>query len=99
MGNMFLLLRSPYECSVLQGIKTLKSGNGDAVILFSNAVYYATDMDEKRKLDELGLRIYAMKDALEARGVDGQVLDGVELADYDSAIEKMMEDYDKVITL
>jgi tRNA 2-thiouridine synthesizing protein B len=96
---LFTLLRSPFEKSELELMESIAGDCEKGVMLFEDAVYYATT---EQFLDELLVKkysIYAIEEELEARGLKVPQTEGIHLIDYNTAVEMIMEKYDKVVSL
>ncbi|XRP96216.1 sulfurtransferase complex subunit TusB [Methanocaldococcus sp. 16A] len=94
---LFILLKSPFECNAIELMERLRDGNNDGVLLAEDAIYYATVSKVKDELLKKGYKIYAMQDDALARGFDN--IEDVELIDYETAVDLIMEKYSKVISL
>jgi tRNA 2-thiouridine synthesizing protein B len=93
---LFILLKSPFECNAIEIMEKLKDGN-DGVLLAEDGVFYTTVSKIKNELLERDYKIYAMQDDTLARGFED--ITGVELIDYETAVDLIMEKYSQVITL
>ncbi len=91
-----MLNRSPSECSLDRQLKVLSGVPGAGVILMQDAVYFAASEGGHRLLDS-GVTVYALRQSVEARGLTGRTMDGVELVDYDRVVDLIMEEYDLVV--
>ena len=43
------------------------------------------------------MTVYALRQSVEARGLTGRTMEGVELVDYDRVVDLIMEEYDIVV--
>jgi len=93
---LFILLKSPFECNAIELMERLRDGD-DGVLLAEDAIYYATVSKVRDELLKKGYKIYAMQDDAIARGFDN--IEDVELIDYETAVDLIMEKYSKVISL
>lgn len=94
----FVILKSPSEGNPTDLIKTLAKDAKISVILLEDGVYWTVQKDKKKHLEDLKAEIFSAKDDLIARGFD-EVTEGVNVVDYESIVEVIMEECDKVITL
>jgi tRNA 2-thiouridine synthesizing protein B len=81
---LHIVNKSPYECSGLQSCLRVAQP-GAAVLLIEDAVYAATavgSMESPLRAVEGRLRFYALAPDIEARGMQGRVIEGVQLVDY-----------------
>lgn len=96
---LFTLLRSPFERNELQFLEEIARDCSKGVLLFEDAVYYATAEQFRDELLSKNYSIYAIEEELEARGQEIPKTEGIHIIDYDTAVEIIMEKYDKVISL
>ena len=96
---LFALLKSPFESNELHMMEVLAKGNNKGVLLFQDAVYYATMERFRQELISNKYSIFALRDELSARGFDKASLEGVKIIDYDRAVDLIMEEYDRVVSL
>lgn len=96
---LFTLLKSPFEKDEIHTMDTLGGNNEKAVLLFEDAVYYATNEQIRKDLLSKNYSIFAIKDELDARGYEELSAQGIEVIDYDKAIDIIMEKFDKVVSL
>ena len=96
---LFPLLKSPFEKLEFDVMRAVAKDNEAGVLLFQDAVYYATTDHMRNSLLEKCYRIHALGDELAARGFGAFSAKGVEIIDYDRAVELIMEEYDSVISL
>ena len=100
MANvLFSLLKSPFESNEMHIMDVIAKDNDRGVLLFQDAVYYATMKRFREELLSKKYSIYALQVELAARGFDTESTEGVEIIDYDRAVELIMEEYDSVISL
>lgn len=86
---LHIVNKSPYERNALESCLRLAQ-SGSALLLIEDGVYAATrgNAAEAHLKDALArLRVYALKPDLEARGVAGRVMDGIELVDYGGFVD------------
>ena len=85
--------KSPFDNSSLQ--TCLKyARQGSAVLLIEDGVYAAArDTAVSKQMQEALKRvaIYALKPDVEARGMQGRVMDGVRLVDYEGFVDLVVE--------
>lgn len=103
---LYITSKSIYTCAAqgtLLDITTLQMKNGHevGVLLIQDSVL-ACFKGGKNIIAEAaseGIKIYAIKEDLEARGIfENKLHPEIEAVDYDKAISVIMEEYDKVIT-
>jgi tRNA 2-thiouridine synthesizing protein B len=86
---LHIVNKSPYERNALESCLRLAQP-GSALLLIEDGVYAATrgNAAEARLKDAMArLKVYALKADLEARGVAGRVMDGIELVDYGGFVD------------
>ena len=90
---LHIVNKSPYERNALEACLRLAQP-GSALLLIEDGVYAAT----RGSAAEAGLKeamarikVYALKPDLEARGVVGRVMDGIQLVDYGGFVELACE--------
>jgi tRNA 2-thiouridine synthesizing protein B len=86
---LHIVNKSPYERNALESCLRLAQP-GSALLLIEDGVYAATrgNAAEARLKDAMArLKVYALKPDLEARGVAGRVIDGIELVDYGGFVD------------
>ncbi|MGD0818182.1 MAG: sulfurtransferase complex subunit TusB [Methanomassiliicoccales archaeon] len=97
---LFLLFKSPHEFGTsLEMIDKIAGDRKRAAILFEDAVYYAVDHQQGRRLLESAMEVFVMSDDLKARGFGGKVMTGFKEIEYPEAVDLIMERFDKTITL
>jgi tRNA 2-thiouridine synthesizing protein B len=96
---LFTLLKSPLEKDETQTMNSIARDNEKGVLLFQDAVYYATIVEKRNELLVKNYTIYAIEEELEARGYQKFTALGVEIIDYETAVDMIMENYDLVISL
>ncbi len=87
---------SPAEKGLGWQLGLLDRAAAKGVLLMQDGVLFATD-EHVHLLRREGLRLYALRHSLEARGVADRVAPGVEVVDYARAIDLMMVDYDLIM--
>ena len=90
---LHIVNKSPYEGNSLTRCLA-HTGKGAALILIEDAVYAATrgnaaESAIRRALE--GLPVYALGPDLEARGMQGSVIDGVTVVDFGGFVELVAE--------
>jgi tRNA 2-thiouridine synthesizing protein B len=86
---LHIVNKSPYERNALESCLRLAQ-HGSALLLIEDGVYAATrgNAAEARLKDAMArLKVYALKADLEARGVAGRVMEGIELVDYGGFVD------------
>lgn len=86
---LHIVNKSPYERNALESCLRLAQ-SGSALLLIEDGVYAATrgNAAEARLKEAMArLKVYALKADLEARGVAGRVMDGIELVDYGGFVD------------
>jgi sulfur relay protein TusB/DsrH len=96
---LFTLLKSPFEKDEIPTMDTLGGNNEKGVLLFEDAVYYATIELIRKNLLSKNYSIYAIKEELDARGYEKFSAQGIEIIDYGTAIDIIIEKFDKVVSL
>jgi len=85
--------KSPFEHSTLESCLRF-AGQGSAVLLIEDGVYAAardTAVSEQMREALKRVAIYALKPDVEARGMQGRVMDGVRLVDYEGFVDLVVE--------
>jgi tRNA 2-thiouridine synthesizing protein B len=93
---LLMLNQSPAECDLTRQLAALSTASGAGAVLMMDAVYFAATEGGQRLMDA-GLNVYALRQSVEARGLTGRTLDGVEVVDYDRVVDLIMEEYDIVV--
>jgi sulfur relay protein TusB/DsrH len=96
---LFTLLKSPFDSNELHTMELIAKDNDKGILLFQDAVYYATTKRFREELLSKKFSIYALQDELTARGFGAQSVEGIEIVDYDRAVDLIMEEYDRVVSL
>lgn len=96
---LFILLKSPHENVNLELIDDLGKGVHKAALLFEDAVYYAVDKKHSKHLADHVDEVFVMQDDLAARGFKGKAHEKYKEIDYGTAVELIMERFDRTITL
>jgi tRNA 2-thiouridine synthesizing protein B len=90
---LHIVNKSPYERNALEACLRLAQA-GSALLLIEDGVYAATrGSAAEASLKEVMARVkvYALKADLEARGVAGRVMDGIQLVDYGGFVDLACE--------
>ena len=87
---------SPAESDLGWQLDLMDGAGGGGVLLMQDGVLFAT-AEHVHLLRREGLRLYALRHSLEARGVAGRVAPGVEVVDYARAIDLMMAEHDVIV--
>ncbi len=93
---LLLLNQAPFDCDLSKHLMVLGAAAEGGALLMQDAVYFAATERGRRLLDA-GVRVYALRESLEARGVIDRVLEGVHVVDYGEAVDLIMERYDIVV--
>lgn len=96
---LFIMLKSPHENVNLELVEELGKGSKRGALLFEDAVYYAVDPKQGKHLSEHVDEIYVMADDLAARGFKGKATGKFKEIDYSKAVDVIMEEYDRTITI
>lgn len=90
---LHIVNKSPLERNALDSCLRMAL-KGSAVLLIEDAVYAATKgnvASAKLQAAMADLKVYALAPDLEARGVAGRVLEGVNLVDYGGFVDLVAE--------
>ena len=85
--------KSPSERNALESCLAYVK-KGSAILLIEDGVYAAVKGTETAKKLEAAMKttpVYALQPDLEARGMNGRVLDGVKLVDYGGFVDLVAE--------
>jgi tRNA 2-thiouridine synthesizing protein B len=85
--------KSPFESDALDTVLRY-AGAGSAVLLIEDGVYGAmsgTAATPKLQAAMKSAPVYALKPDVEARGIQGRVLEGVKLVDYGGFVDLVAE--------
>ena len=93
---LMMLNQSPAQCDLTRQLEAARGASEVGAVLMMDAVYFTATEDGKRLLDA-GVNVYALRQSVEARGLTGRTLDGIELVDYDKVVDLIMEEYDIVV--
>lgn len=96
---LFIVLGSPFKNEVVGMINTLAGDSEKAVLLFEDGVYHAAHSEKRKELADNGIKIYAIKDDLAARGYADIKAEDVNTVDHSGAVDLIMEEYDSAITI
>lgn len=96
---LYIVLKSPFICNVVENINMFSGDAEKGVILIEDGIYHAGHNKKRKELIDNNIKIYAIKDDLAARGYPDFSENGVNVVDYEGAVELMMEKYDSVITI
>ncbi|SPE27025.1 DsrH protein [Burkholderiales bacterium] len=81
---LHIVNKSPFECSALESCLRVAQP-GAAVLLIEDGIYAATAgtaVAERVRRPAEGVRLFALAPDIEARGMQGRIVEGVELVDY-----------------
>ena len=90
------------DCTSIKEVVTGLRGEGIDVemLLLQDGVYLADKgTPESKELKDLGLKVHALKHHVDERGIASRLAVEVDLVDYPSVIDLLMEKSDKVISL
>lgn len=93
---LMMLNQSPAECDLTGHLEVARGASEVGALLMMDGVYFTATEGGKRLLDA-GVSVYALRQSVEARGLTGRTLDGIELVDYDRMVDLIMEEYDVVV--
>ena len=93
---LLMLNQSPTDCSLERPIRVLAGAAAKGALLMQDAVLFAST-DRGHELLDAGVKLYPLRQSVEARGLRDRILDGVELVGYDRVIDLIMEEYDMVV--
>jgi tRNA 2-thiouridine synthesizing protein B len=93
---LMMLNQSPAECDLTRQIEAVSAAKEAGAVLMMDAAYFAATEGGQRLMDA-GLNVYALRQSVEARGLTGRTLEGVEIVDYDRVVDLIMEEYDIVV--
>ena len=96
---LFTLVKSPFEKNEMHTMTAIARDQKRGVMLFEDAVYYATNESTRKDLLSKQFSIFAIEEELKARGFEQFAAKGLEVIDYDTAVDIIMEQYDKVVSL
>jgi len=83
---------------IVTGLKT--QGIESELMLVQDGLFFADKGNKfSATLKELGVKVHAIRHHVEERGVSGRLVVDVNLVEYDDAIDIMMEQSDKIISL
>ena len=90
---LHIVNKSPYERNALEACLRLAQP-GSALLLIEDGVYAATrgsSVEASLKEAMARVKVYALGPDLEARGVAGRVMEGIQLVDYGGFVELACE--------
>ncbi|MGE5130500.1 MAG: sulfurtransferase complex subunit TusB [Sphingomonadaceae bacterium] len=90
---LHIVNKSPYERNALEACLRLAQP-GSALLLIEDGVYAATRgsaAEASLKQAMARVKVYALKPDLEARGVAGRVMDGIQLVDFGGFVDLACE--------
>lgn len=97
-STLFIMLKPPYEYHDLDMIKTMRSEK-TAALLFEDATLFSVCERRRKDLLDVVDEVFVIDDDLEARGFKGKAGKGTQVVDYPRAVDLIMDDYDKTITM
>ena len=92
MAMLHTVNKSPYQCNTLESC--LKHvGDGDVVLLIEDGVYAAVKGGKAAEMlsSENGVKICALSADVKARGLEGKLIDGIEVVDYGGFVDLVVE--------
>ncbi|RDE15309.1 MAG: sulfurtransferase complex subunit TusB [Candidatus Thorarchaeota archaeon] len=97
----YMILLSNECMSIKEVVTGLKSRNIEVELLLLQDGVYLVDKGnpESKELKELGLKVHALKHHVVERGIASRLAVDVDLVDYPSVVDLLMEKSDKVISL
>jgi sulfur relay protein TusB/DsrH len=99
---MFLILsKSPFSGQYESLIEIAhKAANKEKVgiLLIQDASVAATIKDYCKKLADNGVRLYALKEDCEARGLLEKVEKDVKMVDYEGWVKLVMDEYERIVS-
>lgn len=98
-STLFILLKAPHEYHDLHAMAALGGDDRIGALLFEDATLFPVYPDTREEIEEVADHIYVMGDDLEARGFKGRTGPGVQVIDYHEAVDLIMMEYDRTITL
>jgi sulfur relay protein TusB/DsrH len=93
---LMMLNQAPFDCDLRQQMLLLQTAKEGGALLMGDAVFFAAT-GKGEELQTRGVKVYALEDSVDARGLGGRMLPGVELVDYHRAIDLIMDEYDIVV--
>ena len=93
---LLMLNQPPSKCPLDRQLGMLEGVTEKGALLLQDAVLHVTSSEGGRLLDA-GLKVYALRPSVEARGIIDRVIDGVELVDYYRVVDLIMNEYDIVV--
>lgn len=90
---LHIINKSPYDRNSLDAVLRLAT-QGSTVLLIEDGVYAAmsgTTSEAKIKSAMAGLKFYALKPDMDARGISNRAMDGVSLVDYGGFVDLVAE--------
>lgn len=99
---MKYLLWLNHDCTTLEEITSALKNKGHqvAIILVQDGVYMLDKgCPESKNLDNYGLKIFALKDHIEERGISQRLVLDPEIVDYPKMIDLIMEEYDHIVSV
>ncbi len=97
MSMLHTVNKSPFEKDSMTSCLRL-SADGSSILLIEDAIYAALDgtsVSDSVKEAMKSKKIYALQEDINARGVQGKVMDGIEQVDY-AGFVKLVTEHDKV---
>ncbi|MHA2139990.1 MAG: sulfurtransferase complex subunit TusB [Candidatus Thorarchaeota archaeon] len=82
-------------------VDALKAGGHEIGFLLAQDGVYSIDKgcNTASDIKDLGVPVFAIKHHVEERGLNERIVVEVEMVEYDGAVDLIMEQYDKVISL
>jgi sulfur relay protein TusB/DsrH len=97
----YMIMLSNDCTSIKEVVMGLRSRGIDVeILLLQDGVYFADKgTPESKELEELGLKVHALRNHVDERGIASRLAVEVDLVDYPSVVDLLMEKSDKVISL
>jgi sulfur relay protein TusB/DsrH len=93
---LLMINQPPFGCDLGKHLEVARRAASAGALLMGDGAYFVIE-EHGGPILEAGVRVYALADSVDARGLGDRVMDGVELVDYDRVIDLVMEDHDVVV--
>jgi tRNA 2-thiouridine synthesizing protein B len=93
---LIMLNQAPFDCDLRSQMMLLEHSAQGGALLMQDGVYFAI-AEQGAEIIDRGVKLYALRQSLEARGLTDRVHPAVQLVDYHEAIDLIMEEYDLVV--
>lgn len=89
---LHIVNKSPYDANALAGVLRVAKKEGNAVLLIEDGVYAAArNGATEASLKSAGMPVYVLQPDADARGLQGRLMDGVNLVDYGGFVDLVAE--------